>query len=379
MGARRILVVTPDLGLGEDGGHRPGGVALFARLVIQALATMNGLAELTTYSLLDTAPATWAHRTRLPGTVAGFAGSKLGLALAYLRACRRHDMAMFLHLGVGQLAALTPFARTSLWLVGIEAWRRLLPHERLVVRRAAPLLSISRFTSDEVRRFNSSLPAAVPVHLAADPATDLPPGQDRDRRYDAARREPAVLIVSRLAAGERYKGHDQLLGAWPEVVRARPDARLWIVGDGDDLPRLRGVAASLPAPARAQVEILGALDEEALRDRYRRARVFAMPSVKEGFGLVFVEAMRSGVPCIASFDAAAEIVLDGVTGLVVPQTASAIAGACSRLLNDDALANRFSEAGHRRYQEQFTFQAFRTRLLGALAAGQPDTGDGAGR
>jgi phosphatidylinositol alpha-1,6-mannosyltransferase len=168
---------------------------------------------------------------------------------------------------------------------------------------------------------------------------------------------------ARLAVANRYKGHDQLVDAWPRVVASQPDAMLWIVGEGDDASRLRERISVLPAPARHQVHLLGRLDHASLLDRYARARVFAMPSTGEGFGLVFVEAMRAGLPCIASFDSAAEIVNDEQTGFVVEQEADALADACLKLLGNDAMADRFSQAGRSRYETQFTYPAFRDRFL----------------
>jgi phosphatidylinositol alpha-1,6-mannosyltransferase len=181
--------------------------------------------------------------------------------------------------------------------------------------------------------------------------------------YEAAKRDRAVLVVARLAAANRYKGHDQLVDSWPRVVASQPDAMLWIVGEGDDANRLRERVSVLPEAVRRQVHLLGRLDHAALLDRYSRARVFAMPSTGEGFGLVFVEAMRAGLPCIASFDSAAEIVLDNETGFVVEQEADALADACLKLLGDNAMADRFSVAGRMRYETQFTYPAFRDRFL----------------
>jgi phosphatidylinositol alpha-1,6-mannosyltransferase len=101
-----------------------------------------------------------------------------------------------------------------------------------------------------------------------------------------------------MSADERYKGHDQILDAWP-VVRSRiPDARLVIVGDGDDAPRLRAKAASLGLAA--SVLFTGFVTEAQLAALYQKASVFAMPSREEGFGLVYLEAMARGVPCIGS-------------------------------------------------------------------------------
>jgi phosphatidylinositol alpha-1,6-mannosyltransferase len=296
----------------------------------------------------------------------GCGGSRLHLGLTYMRQRWRYDLALFLHINVARLAMLTPRSPLSLWLVGIEVRRRLGPHERFVVRKADPLLSISDFSTKEMQRFNPDLPDARTVHLSVEP--DEPwlaqnPASAAAPPYHAAARDRAVLVVARLAIANRYKGHDQLVDAWPRVVASQPDAMLWIVGEGDDSSRLRERVNVLPEPARHQVHLLGRLDHAALLDRYARARVFAMPSTGEGFGLVFVEAMRAGLPCIASFDSAAEVVRDQETGLVVEQEADALADACLKLLGDDATADRFSVAGRARYETQFTYPAFRDRFL----------------
>jgi phosphatidylinositol alpha-1,6-mannosyltransferase len=215
-------------------------------------------------------------------------------------------------------------------------------------------------------RFNPGLADARTVHLSVEPNEPWlgeKPDAATPPPYDASKRDQAVLVVARLAVANRYKGHDQLVDAWPRVVASRPDAMLWIVGEGDDAPRLRERISVLPEPARSRVHLLGQLDHAALLDRYARARVFAMPSTGEGFGLVFVEAMRAGLPCIASFDSAAEIVRDGETGFVVEQEADALAQACLQLLGDDGMADRFSAAGRTRYETQFTYPAFRDRFL----------------
>ena len=100
---------------------------------------------------------------------------------------------------------------------------------------------------------------------------------------------------------------------------------------------------------------------------YHTARVFAMPSTGEGFGLVFVQAARSGLPCIGGkYDAAKEIILHGKTGLLTEQHPHDIALACIRLLTDDADAERLGEAGRLRYWNTFRFTQFRERLLASM-------------
>jgi phosphatidylinositol alpha-1,6-mannosyltransferase len=377
----RVLVVATDCGVSEDGTYRPGGLQLFSRLVIRALAESGKIQELGVLSLVDSQRA--MERTlggllaptkanRLDLRLHGCGGSRVKLGFTYLKQRPRYGKAIFLHINVARLGVLTPLSPLALWLVGIEVRRRLRIHERFVVRKADPLLSISAFSTREMRRFNPDLPDATTVHLSIEPdeAWLLGGGDGRSGPppYQAAKRSPAVLVVARMSSAERYKGHDHLIDAWPAVVRASADAELWIVGEGDDTPRLRARAGALPESAARQVHFLGRLDHASLLDRYARARAFAMPSIGEGFGLVFVEAMRAGLPCIASFDSSAEIVRDQETGLVVKQDGSALAAACIELLGNDALADRFSASGRARYETQFTYPAFKERFLRAVGA-----------
>src|SRR5262249_26087317 len=103
-----------------------------------------------------------------------------------------------------------------------------------------------------------------------------------------------ALIVGRMAAAERYKGHDLLLDVWPKVAAAVPDARMVVVGGGDDRARLEARAAALGGG----VVFAGSLAPAALARRYRECAFFVMPSRGEGFGIVYLEAMRAGKACI---------------------------------------------------------------------------------
>ncbi len=373
-----VLVVGPEFGVGVDGSYRPGGLAQFSRCVLRILASSADVGHLTAWGLLDSQEGLeWMSRHYLsngtPSTgtirVQGFAGDRRRLALHFLARHRGYDLVMFLHIGVGRLAVLRPVGRTSLWLVGIEVRRELRWYERFAIRRADPLLSISTFSSDEMRRHNPTLPSARTVHLCVEP-DEAWLGRDHQVKapetYRAATRAPAVMIVARQSALERYKGHDELIAAWPKVLARVPDAELWVVGDGDDRQRLEERARSAGDQVERQIRFIGKVAHDELLKLYATARVFSMPSAGEGFGLVFVEAMRYGLPCICSRDSSAEIVRHEETGLVVDQDRDAVADACIRLLTDHELADRMSAAGRLRYAHEFTFDAMQTRLLRAL-------------
>jgi len=162
-----------------------------------------------------------------------------------------------------------------------------------------------------------------------------------------------------MIAAERYKGHDQVIDAWPAVVARVPDAQLVIVGTGDDRPRLMNKAEQ--SSAAASILFTGFVPDATLDTLYRRAALFALPSRGEGFGLVYLEAMARGVPCVGSIhDAAREVIADGETGRLVDQgDVGALAEAIAALLIDETQRLAMGEAGRLRVRDCFTFEHFR--------------------
>ena len=104
--------------------------------------------------------------------------------------------------------------------------------------------------------------------------------------------------------------------------------------------------------------MLGTVSEADLGGWYRAADAFAFPSVKEGFGLVVLEALAAGLPVVASdIPVFAEYLEDGRSALLVPAgDAAALAGALGRLAGDEALRHRLA-AGGRPLVERFTWPA----------------------
>src|SRR5262249_57796215 len=154
-----------------------------------------------------------------------------------------------------------------------------------------------------------------------------------------------------------------------------PNAVLAIAGDGDDRPRLEARSAELGLTNA--VRFLGRVDDRQLDELYRSCRLFVMRSRDEGFGLVFLEAMRAGKPCIGGRGAASEIIQHGVTGLIVdPDSRHELSAALERLYTEPDTCRQFGAAGRERFLSTFTndcFQARFTKVIGqrpiaALAA-----------
>jgi phosphatidylinositol alpha-1,6-mannosyltransferase len=374
------LLVAPHFGFKAGGDLVPGGLAAFGRCVARALASSTRIERLGLWSQLDPSAveglvrrmaACHAH-PNLELDVRLCGGSRLALSAAVWTNCRQrhYDRVMYLLVNQAVLSLLPSHPPYALWEIGREIFSPVAWAKRRALRAARPLLSISRNTARVAAASNAPLPEAQVIYPCLEPPLFAPePAVDRiaEEPYLPPARRRAVLVVGNMYRDLMYKGHRELIAAWPEVVAACPQAELWIVGGGDGRPILEALAQAAPEVAARQIRFLGQLDEPALQERFRRCRAFAMPSAGEGFGLVYLEAARHGVPCIAGkHDAAREIVLDGETGLLVEQEPHAVARACLQLLADDDLAARLGEAGRRRYLQNFRFQHFRQRLHSAL-------------
>src|SRR5262249_10730383 len=147
---------------------------------------------------------------------------------------------------------------------------------------------------------------------------------------------------------------------------AVPDAVLTIVGTGEGAAAFKSMASGLPCADR--IEFRGFVPDAEIDRVWSQASVFAMPSRGEGFGLVYIEAMRHSVPVIASIhDAAPEINLDGCTGYNVNlDRPTELTDKIIYLLRDRDHAAQLGANGHRRWHEHFRYSAFRNRFLPIL-------------
>jgi phosphatidylinositol alpha-1,6-mannosyltransferase len=334
--------------------ERGDGIAYVARLLHAAFRDLGG-----------SEPRVVALDPAVAGAVSlGERGRFVARLLA--ESARGADGWVFNHLGIARAHRWVPAPLRrpyAVFLNGIEAWDPALSAERrAAVRGAALRIAISHHTR---RRVLAAHPDVGPVVACPLGLLDAPAAGAVDRALLERVGPRSALIVGRMSAAERYKGHDELIAAWPRVLERVPDARLVVAGRGDDVERLRRAAA----PLGDAVLFPGFVDDATLAALLRRVALFAMPSRGEGFGLVYLQAMRAGLPCIGSTaDAAGDVIADGDTGLLVdPDDPDALATALVRLLADDALRARMGAAGERRFLREFTFERFRDRLAPLLA------------
>lgn len=254
------------------------------------------------------------------------------------------------------------------FLVGIEVWRPLTGLQSRALRWPGTLVAISEFSARCFKESNPSFAdeTVVVCHpglAKLSVASSEPPTSPA---FSLFAHGDYALIVGRMASTERYKGHDALLELWPRLLRRVPSASLLVAGHGDDRSRLEHKSRELGLSER--VRFTGEVPDTELEALYRGCRFFVMPSRNEGFGLVFLEAMRAGKACIGAAGAASEIIVDGETGFVVrPGDGEQLLESLTRLFRESGRRRVMGERGRERFLEHFTLESFRERFLRLLA------------
>jgi glycosyltransferase involved in cell wall biosynthesis len=287
---------------------------------------------------------------------------------------RRPHLIVTTHLHFAPAAHwLKKVAGVPYWVVahGVEAWDIKSGKLKAALQDADRILAVSNYTRERLLAEVGLAPANVSLlpntfdagrfTIRSKPARLL-------RRYNLAPDQPVLLTVSRLVGSEKYKGYDSLLRALPEVRKEIPELRYVIVGKGDDRVRLERMIAEMGLGDC--VTLAGFVPDEELCDYYNLCDVFAMPSKREGFGIVYLESMACGKPTLGgNKDGAIDALAGGELGaLVDPDNQRQLAEMLVQLLRGTYPLPLIyqPETLRARVIEKFGYDVFRKTLHGYL-------------
>lgn len=358
----------------------PGGIATANRNTLRALLQLSETSSLPLV-VLSLHEGEEARPAFLPDGVRfrGFRGQRASFSLALAAGSLRARLVCLDHVTLGRpLLPLVRWglARTAIFAHGSESWKRVRRSSIRGFQASALTLTNSEYTLRKMReRFDGfeatvcalGLSPDVPLNQAV-PAPSTEPlrltAADGATRRIGSR---ALLLVGRMHPAEREKGHRQLIDALPRLQASFPDAQLVFPGPGDDRSALLEYArAGGVAPA---VFLPGFVPDAELWRLYHASYALVMPSRQEGFGLVYLEAMNWGKPCVGCFDDGAEAVIrHGETGWLVrnPSDRDELLDVLRRLLADPARAAAMGRAGFRRLHERFTAEHAQARIRESL-------------
>ncbi len=213
--------------------------------------------------------------------------------------------------------------------------------ERWITNRSQRVIACSHYMREQIADIFAVEEARISVIPNGIDPDDLP-NQDaatlaKLRADFAAPEERLVLLIGRLVY---EKGFQLALEAMPRLIEAVPGTRFLVAGSGTHEAELRRQAEELGLMEHGT--FLGWIGDDVLHSLYRIADLTVVPSIYEPFGLVALEAMASGCPCIvADTGGLREVVPHEEAGLRFPtRDPEALAEVAIRVLSDDELGHR---------------------------------------
>ena len=286
-------------------------------------------------------------------------------------ASRRCEQLFCMHaLLLAQVEWLLPRNMPRLcWLHGVEVWGKALAPLAVSLCRCRLLVASSNFTRSKLLEHSHPWPPVVVIN----PPARLWFGQVLPEPLPAQAQGLRMLTVARMAADERYKGHDLIIEA---LCLLNTDNWQWqIVGIGEDQPRLRALVNKFGLAER--VCFSGPLNDDQLRQAYQDCNLLVMPSsyglrtdgsaTGEGFGITYLEAAMAGRPSLAFIEGGqSDLIQAGNTGwLVQPNVEDLLTNLQSIINNPHELARRGAAA--QKYADAlYTYHNFQNRLANVI-------------
>ena len=236
---------------------------------------------------------------------------------------------------------ISPGTKIILFAHGIEIWNKLSPTRKMMLNICDEIISVSHFTSERIQSVHGmSSEKCKVLNNCLDPFLPLPTGRIKDpvllERYGFSKTDKVLLTLTRLSAKERYKGYDKVLQAMVQLREKYSGLRYLLAGSYDPIEKQYVDDLITKYELNRFVVMPGYIPDEELNAHFAMADIYVMPSMKEGFGIVFIEAMNYGLPVIAgNIDGSVDALCNGELGsLVDPLSISEISIAIKNILDN---------------------------------------------
>jgi glycosyltransferase involved in cell wall biosynthesis len=311
--------------------RNPSGVGVYSREVLFGLARSHPQDRF----LFCYRPHRWwrSWRDRLPRNA----------ARRVLRGAPQADLFHALNQRVDAPARRTVTTFHDLFVITgeystAEFRERFTEQARQAGRRSDLIIAVSRFTADQVEEFLGVEPSRIRVI----PHGVHVPSESQGAPRQNTSRQNLVLCVGAI---QRRKNVARLVRAFERMPASW---RLALAGAADGFGAAEELRAVENSPRKGDIDVLGYVTQAELEALYRRARVFAFPSLDEGFGMPVLDAMAHSVPVITSRRSALPEVAGDAALLVNPEDPEEIAAALVRLASDQALCEDLARRGRER-------------------------------
>lgn len=257
----------------------------------------------------------------------GFGVNRVRFVLKTLGTASKPDIIIISHINLAIIGLLikTINPQCKIWLVahGIEVWRPLSFFKNLFLKQCDKIICVSNFTKQQMISRHQVDPGNCTVlNNAIDPFMKLPVTFTKPehllKRYRLTENNTILFTLTRLASTEQYKGHDHVIKVISKLKLKFPGIKYILSGQYDHKEEIRIQKLITEYKVDEQVILTGFIDESELTDHFLLADLFVLPSKKEGFGIVFIEALACGLPVICgNADGSIDAICNGKLGKAI--------------------------------------------------------------
>jgi len=224
---------------------------------------------------------------------------------------------------------------------------------KLKAYQKATCLAVSKATASALKK---CLPVQEVTVVGNGINLDLLRTESHERKkFDA-------VFLGRIA---EEKGIFYLLDAWKSVVEERPSARLLLIGGAEKVTKAKLDKAVSDLQLTQNVTFTGFVSDDELAKLLKASKIFVLPSLREGFGLVVAEAMAAGLPCIVSDLPALRETYSSAAILVQPSNTQRLAEAITGLLSNPGKLRELKKKG-RSLVDRFSWEEVAKREFKVL-------------
>ncbi|MGG9972089.1 glycosyltransferase family 4 protein [Ferruginibacter sp. SUN002] len=305
----------------------------------------------------------------------GFGSNRLKFVQKSVQQGKKSDVVILSHinlLSVGySIKLLSPSTKLILITHGIEVWKPFSAFKKKMFLKCDLILPVSKYTKNKLMELND-IPEEkfFVLNNCLDPFLPEPVKGAKSNellsKYGFTNEHKILLTLTRLASGERYKGYDHVLRSLKKLIPENPLLRYLIIGKYDAIEKKRLDTLIKELNIEKYVVFAGFVPDEAIAEHFNLADVYVMPSKKEGFGIVFIEAMYYGKPVIAgNKDGSVDALAGGDFGLLVdPDDEVEIMNAIKKVVaNTQAYI-----PDHQEFMNKFSFPVYKEKLVHLLSS-----------
>jgi len=324
-----------------------GGIEKVNRIAGKALyeiETERGKTNFRLYSMHDSNEDNIENKYFSNSAFEGFNKHRGRFVYKSIRAGIKSDVVILSHINlllVGFfIKVLSPKTKLILITHGIEVWKVFPTWKKYALKKCDLVLPVSKFTKDTMIRLNSFPGEQFKIlNNCLDPLLPEALHEDKSKnlldRYGFANDNIILMTLTRLSVKEKYKGHENVLYAIQKLIIANNNIRYLLVGKYDEAEKQRLDKLVHELGLSEFVVFAGFILDEEIAAHYNLADIYVMPSKKEGFGIVFIEALYYNKPVIAgNKDGSVDALCNGKFGLLVdPDDQKEIAEAIEKMIS----------------------------------------------